>query len=129
MLQYITYWLRRIVYRRNCECKISWFTNWLPHDLEKTILSKWFLSLVEHVMLLGRWSLSVTLTLKSIYYVFFHSIIKCGIIFGGNSSNSGKIFTLQKKIVRIMADAQPRTSFRSLFKQLDFTCCMPVYRV
>jgi hypothetical protein len=24
---------------------------------------------------------------------------------GGNSSNSGKIFTLQKKIVRIMADA------------------------
>jgi len=47
-------------------------------------------------------------TLKSIYYAYFHSIIKCGIIFWANSSNSGKIFTLQKKIIIIMADAQPR---------------------
>ena len=37
------------------------------------------------------------------------------IVMGANSSNSGKIFTLQKKIVRIMAGAQPRTSCRSLF--------------
>jgi len=78
-------------------------------------------------MLLGQWSISVTLPLKSIYYAFFHSIIKYVIIFGGNSSNSGKIFTLQKKIVRIMAGAQTRTSRRSLFIQLDSTCCMPVY--
>ena len=48
-------------------------------------------------------------TLKSIYYACFHCIIKYGMIFGGNSSNSGKIFTLQKRIVRIMAGAQPRT--------------------
>jgi len=33
--------------------------------------------------------------------------------------NSGKIFTLQNKIVRVMAGAQPRTSCRSLFKQLE----------
>jgi len=39
--------------------------------------------------------------------------------FGGNASYGGKIFTLQKKIIRIMADAQPRTSCRSLFKQLE----------
>jgi hypothetical protein len=39
--------------------------------------------------------------------------------FGGNSSNSGKIFILQTKIIRIMAGTQPRTSCRSLFKQLD----------
>jgi len=37
---------------------------------------------------------------------------------GGNSSNSGKFFTLQKKIVRIMDGAQPRTSCISLFKEL-----------
>jgi hypothetical protein len=49
-------------------------------------------------------------TLRSIYYAHFHS---------GNSSNSGKIFTLQKKIIRIMADAQPRTSCRSLFTKLE----------
>jgi hypothetical protein len=45
----------------------------------------------------------------SIYY-------KYGIIVWGNSSNSRKIFTLQKKIIRTMAAAQPRTACRSLFK-------------
>jgi hypothetical protein len=48
-------------------------------------------------------------TLKSVYYAYFHSVIKYGIIFWGNSSNSGKIFTLKKKIIRIMAGIQPRT--------------------
>ena len=56
---------------------------------------------------------------KSIYYIYPHSVIKYGIIFWGSSSNSGKIFTLQMKIVRIMASAQPRTSCKSLFKQLE----------
>ena len=32
-------------------------------------------------------------TLKSNYYAYFHSFIKYGVIFWGNSSNSGKIFT------------------------------------
>jgi hypothetical protein len=36
----------------------------------------------------------------SLYY-------KIGIIFWGNSSNSGKIFTLQKKNIRIMAVHNP----------------------
>jgi hypothetical protein len=35
-------------------------------------------------------------TLKSIYFASFHSIIKYGIMFRGNSSNSKKIFSLQK---------------------------------
>jgi hypothetical protein len=45
--------------------------------------------------------------------------MKCGIIFGGNSLNSKKIFTLQKKIVRLMADVKPRYSCGSLFKRLQ----------
>jgi hypothetical protein len=44
---------------------------------------------------------------------------KSGIIFRGNSSNSGKIFTLHKKIVRIWLVHKPRTSCRSLLKQLE----------
>jgi hypothetical protein len=60
-------------------------------------------------------------TVKSIYYAHFHSVIKYSIIMGGNSSNSGKIFTLQKEIVRRMATAQPRTSYRSLFKQVEIS--------
>ena len=58
-------------------------------------------------------------TLKSIYYAYFHSIIKYGIIFWGNSSYSGKIFTVQEKIMRLMSGAPTRTSCRSLFKQLE----------
>ena len=38
---------------------------------------------------------------------------------GGKPSNSGKIFTSQTKIVKIMAGAQPRTSCTSLFTQSD----------
>jgi hypothetical protein len=57
--------------------------------------------------------------LKSIFYTYPHSVIKYGIIFWGTSSNSGKIFTLQMQIVWIMAGAQPRTSCKSLFKQLE----------
>jgi len=70
-------------------------------------------------MLLGQWSKPVTLTMKSIHYAYFPSIINYGIIFSDISSSSGKIFTLHKEIVRIMAGAQPRTSYRSLFQQLD----------
>jgi hypothetical protein len=70
-------------------------------------------------MPLGRWSISVTLTHKSTSYMCFHSVIKYGLIFLGISSNSGKIFILQKKIIRIMAGGQPRTSCGRLFKQLE----------
>jgi hypothetical protein len=54
-------------------------------------------------------------TLRSIYFVYFHSIASYRIILGGNSSNSKKIFTLQKRIIRIMVGAHPRTSCRRLF--------------
>jgi hypothetical protein len=37
---------------------------------------------------------------------------------GGNSSSSKKTFTLQNKIVRIMAGVKPRISYRTL-KRLD----------
>jgi hypothetical protein len=40
------------------------------------------------------------------------------LIFWGNSSNSKKIFTLQKKIVGLMAGVKPRNSC-SLFKRLE----------
>jgi hypothetical protein len=67
-------------------------------------------------------------TLKSIYFSYFHSIIKYGIILGGNYSNSKKLFTLQEKVIRIMVGAQPRTPCRSLFIKLrDFTYSMSIY--
>jgi hypothetical protein len=48
-------------------------------------------------------------TLKSIYCAYFHSIMEYGKIIWCNSTNSGKIFTLQKKIIRIMDRAQQTT--------------------
>jgi predicted membrane protein len=58
-------------------------------------------------------------TLRSIYFAYFHSIASYGIILWGNSSYSRKIFTLQKRIIRIMMGAHPRTSCRELFKKLE----------
>jgi len=42
---------------------------------------------------------------KLICNAYFHYIGKYGIILWGNSSDSGKIFTLQNKIFRIVAGA------------------------
>ena len=60
--------------------------------------------------------------LRSIYFSYFHSIASYGIILGGNSSYSKKIFTLEKRIIRIMVGAHLRTSCRRLLKKIrDFT--------
>jgi len=57
-------------------------------------------------------------TLRSIYFAYFHSIASYGILLWGNSSYSRKIFTLQKRIIRIMMAAHRRTSCRKLLKKL-----------
>jgi hypothetical protein len=59
------------------------------------------------------------LTVKSIYFAYFHSIMKYGIIFWGNSCNSKRVFTLQKKIIRIVAGATPINSCRNLLKKVE----------
>jgi hypothetical protein len=51
---------------------------------------------------------SNTDTLWSIYFAYFYSMMKYGILFGGNLSNSKIIFNLQKRIDRIMASAKPK---------------------
>jgi hypothetical protein len=46
--------------------------------------------------------ISNTDDLKSVSCAYFHSLMKYGIIYWGNSCNSRKKFTLQKKIIRIV---------------------------
>jgi hypothetical protein len=58
-------------------------------------------------------------TLESIYVAYFHSQMKCGIVFGGNSPNSKMIFTLQKRTVKIIAGVMSRNSYRNLFMRLE----------
>jgi hypothetical protein len=58
-----------------------------------------------------------TETLKLVYFAYFHSIMSYGIIFWGNSTDSKKVFYIQKRNIRIMAGAKRRASCRELFKK------------
>ena len=49
------------------------------------------------------------------YFAYFHYIIRYGIIFWGNATNSCKVFKLQKRVIRIMSGAETRASCRGLF--------------
>jgi hypothetical protein len=55
--------------------------------------------------------------LRMVYY--FHSILKYGIIFWGNSTNGVRVLKLQKKVIRIMSGMGPRDSCRDLFRKLQ----------
>ena len=45
-------------------------------------------------------------SLKMIYYSYFHSVMTYGLLFCGHSTDSIKIFRLQKKIIRIMMNCR-----------------------
>jgi hypothetical protein len=63
--------------------------------------------------------ISNTEILKSIYFPYFYSIINHGIIFCGYSSYSKMIFTLQNKIIRLLAGVKSRSSCKNLFKRQE----------
>jgi hypothetical protein len=81
--------------------------NKLSLNLDKTNVIKFVKKLT---------TISNTDNLKSIY---FHSLMKYRIIFWGNSSDSKKVITLQKKIATIMMGDKSRNFCRDLFKRLQ----------
>jgi hypothetical protein len=62
--------------------------------------------------------ISNVITLKVIYLAYFNSVMKYGIT-GVTCLNSGKIFTVPKKIIRIMVVTAPRTSCRNQLNKSD----------
>jgi hypothetical protein len=64
-------------------------------------------------------TLMKTETLKLVYFAYFHSIMSYGIIFWRNSTDSKKVFYIQKKIIRIMTGTKRRASCRELFKKFN----------
>jgi hypothetical protein len=56
-------------------------------------------------------------TLKLIYFAYFHSLMKYGITFWGNSSDSKKVFTLQTKAVIIIVGTKPQIPCSDPFKE------------
>jgi hypothetical protein len=58
-------------------------------------------------------------TLKLVFFAYFHSTISYGVIFWGNSTDSKRVFIIQKKIIRIMAGVKRIISCRELFKKFS----------
>jgi hypothetical protein len=56
---------------------------------------------------------------KLVYYGSFHSIMSYGVIFWGDSTEGKRLFTTQKKVIRIMPSAQERELSGSLFKRFS----------
>ena len=59
-------------------------------------------------------------TLRVVYFVHFHTLIKYSIIFWGTSTTVHKVFLIQKRIIRIMLGICPRTSCRTGLRNLTY---------
>jgi hypothetical protein len=56
---------------------------------------------------------------RIVYFAYFYSLLKYGIIFWRNCVNIKWVFVLQKRIIRAMVGVGSRCSCRSLFKKLN----------
>jgi hypothetical protein len=65
--------------------------------------------------------------LKVIYYAYYHSLVKYGIIFWGNTSDSHKVFVIQKRLIRIMMGVDSTHTCRDLFRKLEILPLPCVY--
>lgn len=68
-------------------------------------------------------------TLRMTYYTYFHSVMTYGVEFWGNTTNSIKIFRVQKRAIRILAGASYKTSCRPLFKVLKIRTLYQEYAI
>ena len=58
-------------------------------------------------------------TLRLVYFAYVNSLLHYGIVFWGNSFAAIRCFRMQKKIIRIMEGARPRSSCRPIFHKLE----------
>jgi hypothetical protein len=66
-------------------------------------------------------------TLRTAYFGLFESKMSYGIIFWGNAQQLKKIFTLQKRVIRIMRRLKKTTSCRGYFKKLNLLTFPSLY--
>jgi hypothetical protein len=67
-------------------------------------------------------SLKLFLTIENlriVYFAYVHSIIMYGLPFWGNTVNSKNVFMVQKKIIRIIMNVNPKICCRGLFRCLN----------
>jgi hypothetical protein len=58
-------------------------------------------------------------TLKLVCFACFHSVMSYGVICWGNSTDSKRVFIIQKKIISIVAGVKRRVSCIELFKKFN----------
>jgi hypothetical protein len=59
-----------------------------------------------------------------VYFAYVQSVMSYGIIFWGNQPHSERVFKIQKRVIRIIANSRARDSCRDLFKKLEL---LPLY--
>lgn len=65
--------------------------------------------------------------LRLAYFGLVQSILSYGLIFWGSSAHFDKVFIMQKKIVRCMVAAHPRTHCREIFKNIGILTLPSLY--
>lgn len=55
--------------------------------------------------------------LRTIYFACFHSLMRYGVIFWGNSSGINRVFVVQKRMIRIMFGMKVLESCRGVFRR------------
>ena len=66
-------------------------------------------------------------TLFLIYHSLFHTVMRCGIIFWGNSCHSMHIFRIQKRVIRIIRGCGNGDSCSVLLKKIKILPLMSQY--
>lgn len=64
---------------------------------------------------------------RQLYFASFHSCIKYGIVHWGSSSEAHRVFLLQKRAIRIIANLGYNVSCREAFKRLNILTLSSVY--
>jgi hypothetical protein len=62
--------------------------------------------------------------LRIVYFAYVHSIITYGLPFWGNVVNSKNVFMVQKRIIRIIMNVNPKISCQGLFRYINI---LPFY--
>jgi hypothetical protein len=65
--------------------------------------------------------------LKTMYFAYFQSSLKYGILFWGNLKNLKKNFKLQKRAIRLNANVFNTTSCKPYFNELKFMALPYIY--
>lgn len=119
----------------NNEIKYKEQSKFLGVWLDETL--KWFTHIQELSKRLSKMCFALLIvrriarldTTRVLYFAYFHSIMKYGIIFWGNAPHVQLIFKIQKRAIRTIMQVPKRTSCRQLFKDLGILPlpCMYLY--